>query len=511
MMRTYSAVAVAMTALQCLTCPGMEAAPAAKFDGPWQAEEVFGKSTEASVRQEAYAWTKEKTLAAAPRDFADLIPRLSRMAAKLPCEEDFETVCLECMGRDNAESVSAAAVQLADSHARRGNPEKAVDVLRKTLASPRGFTPAQTASMSVKAAGILSGSLERHAEAVDVLESAIGSVSTNDPVAFASLANAQSTILLARLSNPQGAERRCRQVLELGASCPGSAYAAAAESLASILRANGDAPGAAAALCRMLQHPSLPNPGVARKLLDAGAKEEDIDEAIRLFRLRMTAPCSDMTDFRSRVERIQPELVELLQARGLLEEAGGECRVFMFCAADNTYPKAVELAAKALKMLDGNLGRANALLDFQGAEAADAASRRNVLMDIPRLQDAVRQDARGALARSIAPSDWNGWLLRSARLLWLDCPAEAMDAASQAFASCPLADSSLQVCAEALVRPLLVATRDAVAAQTALDYLLHGPMGKDGQQATEDDLEDPLPALRKRLAGAPVLNSVTPQ
>ena len=510
MVRPHYVATIAMPVLLLVTCL-RPTSPAAEYTNPAQANDAFERSSDASVRQEAYAWMRARTLAAAPRDLADPLSRLARMAAKLACEEDFEAVCLECMGRENAEIMCAAAGNLADSHVRRGDLEKAVDVLRETLASPRGFTPSQTASMAAKAAGILSGSLERHAEAADVLESAIGSVSTNDAASFASLANAQSTIFLTRLSNPQGAERRCRQVLELGASCPGSAHAAAAESLASILRANGDAPGAAAALCRMLQHPSLPNPGVARKLLDAGVAGEDIDEAVRLLRLKMVAPGSDVGEYRTRAERIQPEIVELLQARERFEEAVGECRVFVFCATDKAYSKAVELAAKALKMLDGNLGRANALLDFQSADAANAASRRNVLMDIPRLQDAVRQDARSALAASGAPSDWNGWLLRSARLLWLDSPADAMDAASKAFASCPLADASLQTCAEALVRPLLVATRDANVAQTALDYLLHGSMGKDGLPGTEDDLEDPLPALRKRLAGAPVLNSVTPQ
>ena len=114
-------------------------------------------------------------------------------------------------------------------------------------------------------------------------------------------------------------------------------------------------------------------------------------------------------------------------------------------------------------------------------------------MDLPALKDAARAEAAKALEEGALPTDWNGWLTRSAYLLWLDRPADAMDAAVKAFVLSPTEDASLQACVAAVTRPLLVATRDTEAAKRIVDYLLWGEGGEDGK------LKDPFPEARQRL------------
>gem|GEM_PF-4501783 len=215
---------------------------------------------------------------------------------------------------------------------------------------------------------------------------------------------------------------------------------------------------------------------------------------MRLLRERMAAPARDVGELHSRFERV-PEIIELLIALGRKDEALREARVLTFVTPDRNYQKVVDTVTQWLKTLDGNLGRANAFLSFQQADEEKRGDRKNPLMDLPALDDPVRMGTLKAFEDAPPPADWNAWLTRSAHLLWLDRPAEAMDAAAKAFSAAPMSDAALQACAAATARPLLSATRDTAAAQRIVDYLLWGENGPDGKK-----LDNPFPEARQRLA-----------
>ena len=77
---------------------------------------------------------------------------------------------------------------------------------------------------------------------------------------------------------------------------------------------------------------------------------------------------------------------------------------------------------------------------------------------------------------------------------------KAVNAARMAFSACPLATKDLQSCADAIARPVLVATRDAARAQRLTDYLLRGKAGTDGIVGTADDLDDPFAEALRLLS-----------
>ena len=463
--------------------------------GSWrQAQDAFNAGTDNAVRAEAYQWMTQRAAGCPAADVWDVFNALGRMARALGREGEFEAACAARMGEPPRETRNAVAGVLSDWHVDGGRFEAGLKVMMDCLGDAGDTAPAQLAWLARKASAILAEKLSRHGEASGVLAETLEKA-RGDAGAFASLANAQVPLLLA-LSDAAAAEARCREVLALGGRCPAQAYAAAAGQLSAIAQENGDAAAAAEALMLLARHESWPQQGLARRLVELNAPAAALAECAMLYRRRViSGPAArDVPDFQSRVERAAPELVELLLALGRKEEALGECRAFVFAAADRNYAQAVELSARTLKACDGNLGRANAFLAFQQADGAAVAGLGNALMDAPLLRDAARTDALAGFGEGPAPADWNGWLMRSAQLLWLDRPAAAMDAAAAAFAACPLSEAALQTCASAVARPLLVASRDASAARGVLDYLLWGASGPDGKA-----LADPFPEARGRL------------
>lgn len=469
---------------------------------PPQAYDAFSRSTNDMVRGEIFAWMRNKTLTADATSISDTLPRLKDMAQKLGRQDDFEAVCEETMRKGDPTMTAAAAEALSDLHYSRGENENALAVLKIALAPETGLSRTQTASLANKAAFVLCTRLYRFDEASSILSRAIETVSTNNMQSFVSLANADAAILLNNLSDPESAEARARSVLAFGDSCPGPAYSAASSMLSVVLAMRGDKTGAVEALLMSLRHPSVPSPGVASKLIALGAEATDMEEALRLLRESVASLAFSSIDagqFSRAVELVQPETIELLLRLGKRGEAALECRALLFSVSNPGYKSAVELTARTLKAWDGNLGRANAFLEFQGADSTNHATRGNILMDYPALDDSVRRECSEALSAQPPPSSWNGWLLRSASLLWLDRPADAMDAALEAFAVCPFVEFSLQACAQAVVKPLLVATRDESLARIAVDHLLYGAPGRDGAAGTADDIPDPFPGIREKL------------
>lgn len=237
--------------------------------------------------------------------------------------------------------------------------------------------------------------------------------------------------------------------------------------------------------------------GIAKRLLDANVDEATLDAAVTLLRTRLAGmPLGDATAFRTAVEKVQPEIIELLNRLGRCDEALAECRVLVLLSSPRSYQAAVNLTAASLKRADGNLGRATAFMNFQ--KKGFVPKERNILLDAPQLSDGVRAEARKSLP--VGKSEgWGESLAVSAQLIWLDDPVAAVREAMRAFGLAPFDNKSLQICADAIMQPILTVTRNPDSAKGIVDYLMYGPNGPDGAKGTQDDLSSPFENLEPVL------------
>ncbi len=472
---------------------------ASAFNSTRDAYEAWQKAGDDNGRRPAFEWLETYARTCPSAVLIDALTYLGRSApANGSSSNSFIAVCAwrgapEALVADR----QAVALQLADWQSVAGNYEAAVAALTTHLKSADLPTALRAVTVR-KAAQILTDNLGKPADAAALLATVIATVPPEkDPYNFVDLVNARAVILQLGLKDLPGAEAETRRVLALGDVCPGPAYAQAADRLVLLLSATGRTNEVPDALLLVFRHLSLPAAGCARKLIDAGVPFAQLEEALGALRAHVPPPFTTPTELQTRLERIQPEAVELLLALGRPDEAVRECRAYALSASDRSYPQAVELAARCLKTLDGDLGRANALLEFHtSAPPPDGCG--NPLLTFPVLTDPVRAEA--ARQTEQPPTDWSGWLNRAALLAWLDRPADSMDAARAAFACCPMASNTLQTCANAVARPVLVATREPDLGQRMTDFLLVGAVGPDGRVGTPDDIADPFPEARKRLA-----------
>ena len=237
--------------------------------------------------------------------------------------------------------------------------------------------------------------------------------------------------------------------------------------------------------------------GIARRLVDADVDKATLDAAVTALRARLAEmPLDDAATFRTAAERMQPEIIELLNRLGRCDEALAECRVLVLLSSPKSYQAAVNLTAASLKRADGNLSRAMAFMNFQ--KKGLVPKERNILLDAPQLSDGVRAEARKSLP--VGKSEvWGESLAVSARLIWLDDPLAAVREAMRAFGLAPFDNKSLQACADAMMQPILTVTRNPDSAKGIVDYLMYGPNGQDGAKGTQDDLPSPFGDLESVL------------
>lgn len=286
---------------------------------------------------------------------------------------------------------------------------------------------------------------------------------------------------------------KARGILAL-TNCPPDEYVSAAFILSPLLVAQ-DRRAEAEELLFSVVVRSPGTKGLAAQFIALGSPTQTLDRAVSRIRAGLAAfPLADANAFQSAVVRAQPELVALLWRLGRFDEAVAECRVGLMVAPERAYPQLVELTASALRRRDIHLARATAFLQFN--EKGCVPTRRNPVLDFPRLDDAVRRAERERLA-ALDLSDWNVRLTVAQRLLWLDDPVASVAQAMEAFACAPFDTKSLQLCADVIMHPLLVATRDPAVAERVVNYLKFGPAGADGESGTADDLPNPLDTAKE--------------
>lgn len=462
------------------------------------AQRAWRNATNAGARQVAAEWMENRARTCPPMQLAETLTALRGLAAASRDGSAFLETCAWRARNDTDPLIRhTLTMQQAGLHLDLGDP-KAAGTLLSSYLEHGDLTAPWRSEAARAAADVLAARLEQPRQAEGLLAAAMAAVTTNAPVPHAELAVARATLLRDALGDLAAAESAYREVLSRGAACPAPSCAAAVDGLASLLMASGRASEVPETLLLLAAHPEAPPAGLGRKLADCGASTNVLLEAVRLLRVR--AGAASATDQAAvQAEQVQPEVAELLLLAGRPDEAIRECRVLAFCATDRGYPQAIELAARGFKALDGHLGRANRLLDFhrEGGAAAGAA---NPLLDFAPLGDPVRRELSGRLVAAPSPGDWAGWRRQAALLAWLDRPGDALNAARMAFSSCPLAAKDLQSCADAIARPVLVATRDAALAQRLTDYLLRGKAGTDGIVGTADDLDDPFAEALRLLS-----------
>lgn len=498
MKRAAWLVLAGMVGLVTMTGGATHGAEPARFTSAKQAHDEWARNPDAASRRAAFDWLRANAQSCPLKALPDALAQFGRAALAAGSRDAFLEVCATraAAATDPLERQAVAFAQ-SDWHAAAGEYEAAVATLDTYLKSPAPPVP-QRAAAVVRLVALQADALGKPNEAVARATAFLATIAPlEQPAAYAEAANARAAVLHLHLRDHAGAEGDCRRVVELGKACPQPAYLAAVDRLAAVLTDGGKTNEAADALLLAYAYPLPPPAGTARKLIDAGASKSVLEEAVTSLRRRLAGASANAAELQASLDKIQPELIELVLGLGRPEEAVKECRVFALGASDRAYPQAIELGARCLKTLDGHLGRANALLDFH-ATAPLPPEVRNPLFDFPVLTDAVRAES---LARAGTPiTEWTGWINRAAHLSWLDRPVDAMEAARAAFAACPMASNSLQACANAVTRPILVASRNPELAQKVADYLLTGPAGVDGAIGTSDDLSDPFPECRRLLS-----------
>ena len=466
----------------------------AEFASLAQAQAAFA-TDEPVARERAYRYVLESVEAADGRDAFARLQVLRTMAGALGKVSEYDAVCGKGLSSPDEAVRFASLMALALSPSAARAPEDFASRLERAARGGVALDTAHRIEALKTAADFRATRLRDGRGAEALLDEAIGLA--GEDAARVLLLRQRKVEAFRAVRMDAETEREATSLLEAD-GCPVVAYASAAYALAEIESRRGNVERAGALILSLIRKGGAQTPqGVARRLVEANVGDVCLSEAVDALRRGLAQmPLADAAAFRAAVERIQPDVVELLNSLGRCDEALAECRVLVLSASPRAYPSAVGLTAATLKRADGNLGRATAFLDFQRKGLVPKG--RNVIMDAPPLGDAVRGEARTALPVGRC-GKWPECLAVSARLVWLDDPHAALREAMRAFALAPLDGKALQACADAALQPALAVTRDPAVAKAVVDYLTYGPNGPDGAKGTADDLPDPLESLSETL------------
>ncbi len=429
-----------------------------RFSGVKAAIAAFSSATNDAVRRSAYAYARDYALEhAAETPARDVLAQMRAMARSLNSEGDFRSVCEQLSESTNSMVRLSALMWLCD-YARELDAEKTTAFIDARLA--------KTADDDVPVRAFL---LCRRMDA------------------------------RRKLGDEAGVVAAAEDIVALGDDCPWSNYSQARFALAEALMRKGEADAAETCLAALLERDEVASQGTARRLLSLRVGKALQERFVAAMREKIAAvPFGNAVLFKSRVQSGMPEIVELLVGMGRLDEALGECRVMLLTASSpqSAYGNAVRQTADVLKRLDGNLGRAFAFLESQKTNGVSSAA--GLLPTGPALSDPVRAAEREkCLASADANrSSWGALLDCAFRLLWADSAEDSMRVAMAAFSCAPFSEKELQACADAVMHPVSVMTRDKAAVAAVRDYLLYGEAGRDGVRGSADDVASPVDVYR---------------
>ena len=424
-----------------------------EFHSAREAQGAFATNSSESVRSAAYGYAL--ALVETERDGSSATLALSAirvMSTACGRQEDYERSCRTLLASSNATTRAAAMSGLCDSLRRLGfsDAERAISALARDHAGDP-----MVASAALGKLMDLYGSAKLGAKALDT----------------------------------------AALVLGVGPECLPAAHLSASYVTAAAHAADGDFAAAERVLVAAVGYaPSVPT-GIGRRIAEMRLPEEPALRVARAVREKAAAvPIENTQAFRPMAEAASLECADLMRGLGRYDEAIGECRTVALFGSSTAYQRAVVSAAETLKAMDGNLGRAKALVDFN--RSGEAPSAANPLVAFARLEDATRRGEIERLDEYCASAPWTGLLAAATRYLWADDAEKAVAAAARAFAEAPMSQKELQMCADAAAAPLLALTRDPAAARAVVDYLVFGANGPDGVAGTGDDVTDPVSMVR---------------
>jgi tetratricopeptide (TPR) repeat protein len=419
---------------------------------------AFSSATNDTVRRSAYAYARDYALEHVGETAArDVLVHVRTMARSLDKESDFRSTC-ERLSESTNSLVRLSALMWLCDYARELDAEKTTAFIDARLA--------KTAAADVPVRSFL---LCRRMDA------------------------------RRKLGDEAGVMAAADAIVAFGDDCPWSNYSQARFAQAEALMRKGKADEAETCLSTLLERDEVVSQGTARKLLSLRTGKALQERFVAAMREKIAAvPFGNAVLFRSRVQSGMPEIVELLVGIGRLDEALGECRVMLLTASSSqsAYGNAVRQTADVLKRLDGNLGRAFAFLESQKTNGVSSAA--GLLPMGPALSDPVRVAEREkclAFAKE-NQSSWGALVECSFRLLWADSAEDSMRVAMSAFACAPFSEKELQTCADAVMHPVSVMTRDKSAVAAVRSYLLYGEAGRDGVRGSDDDVANPVDVYR---------------
>ena len=461
-----------------------------------QANASFATNSVAG-KKAAYDYVAGKIKSSDGRNTVWELAILRNMASALGRIADLDEICGQLLSSPAEGARFAGIMSLTQSPSLWAKePKRVSELLGPAIRNEVRLVPGHRLEAEKALADFLATRMMDVDGGIALLDAAIGRVGSD--------ANALSQLRLKKLGFLVSArrddeiEREAKAVLAISNS-PASALSSATYALADLKSRQQRPDEAGQLLLALVERCGNQVPaGIAQKLVELKISDACLLSAVAALRQSLAKmPLNDVGAFRDAVARVQPEVVRILNHLDCPDEALAECRAFVFCASEKDYQSAVMTTAQALKKADGNLGRAMAFMEFQKKGAVP--SERNVVMGAPKLADRVRSEALKELTE-VQGATWNRSLAASVRLLWLDEPVLAVKAALDAFALAPFDANALQQCANAAMRPVLVATRNPEAANGIVEYLTYGANGRDGLPGTKDDLASPLALVEPQLA-----------
>lgn len=478
---------VVSASLSLLTAAGAE-------DYPSIEKAMVGFATNAvAVQERAYRYVQGKAKTMNGKNVKLVLQSLKTMSAALKRAAEYDEACAAGMTSDS-ESVRFACASALLQSSSTTNCAKAVRQVEEVVEREGGFLPEHRMELIRAVADVRQQKLADAKGAAEGVDRAI--LRAGDDKASVFQLRLKKIDLFRAAKMDDELEKEVRQILS-DATCPPQTYQAAAYALVDLEVARTDFKAAGEILLGVIKKVNPVPTGIAKRLVEAKADEATLEVAISMMRRKLAEmPLDDAGVFKAAAERVQVEVVEILNHIGRCNEALAECRVLVLLSSAKSYQAAVNQTAITLKRADGNLGRAMSFMEFQKKDVIP--KRRNILLDAPRLSDAVRAEARTSLP--VGKSElWSESLAVSARLIWLDDPLAAVQEAMHAFALAPFDRKSLQVCADAVMQPILTLTRDPDSVKGIVDYLMYGPNGPDGAKGTQDDLPSPFESLSSVL------------
>ena len=202
-----------------------------------------------------------------------------------------------------------------------------------------------------------------------------------------------------------------------------------------------------------------------------------------------------------RLGETQIVLVEILAARQSLDAALYEAKVLFEACTSDLLPDAIQLLTRALRELDGNIARANRVLQYAnfGTPGADRTpgTEDDLVSPLEGVAAPNREGRDAAYSDAVAsiPSTWRGHMARAVLCRYWGRPKLALEELQAAYKLAPLEQKPMRTIMDSTALVLVQLSGDPAMADRYRAFQTFGPAGPDGTKGTNDDVTNPLEQL----------------